>query len=73
MGKVKAWAQDEFEKSLATKEQQAGFGVSNPRQGGLNVCGIDLSDEELATIDKEFREWLDAYEKSFGDKEGKLP
>lgn len=67
MGKVKAWAQAEFEKSLATKEQQAGFGVSNPRGSGLNVCGIDLSDEELATLDKEFLEWLDAYEKSFGD------
>ena len=67
MGKVKAWAEAEFEKSLAIKEQQAGFGVSNPRGNGLNVCGIDLSDQELATLDKEFREWLDAYEKSFGD------
>jgi hypothetical protein len=63
MGKVKAWAQDEFEKSIAIREQQAGFGSAK----GLNVCGIDLSDEELATIDKEFMEWLDAYEKSFGD------
>jgi hypothetical protein len=63
MGKVKAWAQDEFEKSLATKEKQAGFGSAK----GLNVCGIDLSDEELATIDREFMAWLDAYEQSFGD------
>jgi hypothetical protein len=63
MGKVKAWAEAEFEKSLAMKEKEAGFGSAK----GLNVCGIDLSDEELATIDKEFLEWLDAYEKSFGD------
>jgi hypothetical protein len=70
MGKVKAWAEAEFEKSLAIKEQQAGFGVSNPRRGGLNVCGIDLSDEELATLDKEFCAWLDAYEASFGDNYG---
>ena len=67
MGKVKAWAEAEFEKSLAIREQQAGFGISNPRRNGLNVCGIDLSDEELATIDKEFSAWLDAYEHSFGD------
>jgi hypothetical protein len=39
----------------------------DPRSSGLNVCGIDLSDEELATLDKEFNDWLDAYEASFGD------
>jgi hypothetical protein len=71
MGKVKAWAEAESEKSLAIKEKQAGFGVSNPRLGGLNVCGMDLSDEELATLDKEFCAWLDAYEASFGDNYGK--
>jgi hypothetical protein len=62
MGKVKAWAQDEFEKSLATKEQQARFGAGNPRQGGM----VD-SDEAWAQFDKEFNDWLDAYEASFGD------
>jgi hypothetical protein len=30
-------------------------------------AGLTLSDEELATLDKEFNAWLDAYEKSFGD------
>ena len=39
----------------------------DPRGNGLNVCGIDLSDQELATLDKEFNDWLDAYEASFGD------
>ena len=36
------------------------------RGKGLNICGIDISDEELATVDREFHEWLDNYEKSFG-------
>jgi hypothetical protein len=29
--------------------------------------GLDVSDEELAQFDKEFNDWLDAYEASFGD------
>jgi hypothetical protein len=62
MGKVKAWAEAEFEKSLAIKEQQAGFGVSNPRRSGLQS-----DDADLAQFDKEFCAWLDAYEHSFGD------
>lgn len=62
MGKVKAWAQAEFEKSLAMKEQQAGFGVGNPPNRGM----VD-SDEAWAQFNKEFNDWLDAYEKSFGD------
>ena len=66
MGKVKAWAQDEFEKSLAIKEQQSGFGVGNPRHRGM----VD-SDDAWAQFDKEFNDWLDAYEKSFGDNCGK--
>ena len=62
MGKVKAWAEAEFEKSLAIREQQAGFGVGNPPNRGM----VD-SDADLAQFDKEFNDWLDAYEKSFGD------
>lgn len=30
------------------------------------VRGMDISEEELAQFDKEFNEWLDAYEASFG-------
>ncbi len=62
MGKVKAWAEAEFEKSLAIKEQQAGFGVSNPRRNGLQS-----DDADLAQFEAESNAWLDAYEHSFGD------
>jgi hypothetical protein len=55
MGKLK--------ESLIIEQEQQDIN----RSGGLNVCGLDLSDEELATIDKEFNAWLDAYEASFGD------
>lgn len=67
MGRVKAWAEAEFEKSLAIKEQQAGFGVSNPRLGGTQCDDADLAQWEV-----EFNAWLDAYEHSFGDREGGL-
>lgn len=30
------------------------------------VSGLDITDEELAQFDKEFNEWLDMYEASFG-------
>jgi len=33
----------------------------NPRTSGL-----EITDEELAQFDKEFNEWLDMYEQSFG-------
>ena len=62
MGKVKAWAEAEFEKSLAIKEQQAGFGISNPR-----LSGLQCDDADSAQWEVEFNAWLDAYEKSFGD------
>ena len=35
----------------------------DPRNSGIQ----NISDEELAVFDREFNEWLDAYEKSFGD------
>lgn len=66
MGRVKQLFNEYWEKNLAKKEKEAGFGSAK----GLNVCGIDLSDEELATFDKEFKEWLEAYEKSFGKQGG---
>ena len=36
---------------------------NDPRVSGIQ----NISDEELAVFDREFNEWLDAYEKSFGD------
>jgi hypothetical protein len=55
MGRVKAWAEAEFEKSLAIREQQAGFGAQSDE------------DAPSSSWELEFNEWLDAYEKSFGD------
>jgi hypothetical protein len=54
MGRVKAWAESEFEKSLALREEQAGFGAQSD------------GDEPSSNWELEFNEWLDAYEKSFG-------
>jgi hypothetical protein len=74
MGKVKAWAEAEFEKSLAKKEKQAGFGVGNPRHRGMvdsDWAQMVGSEEAWAQFDKEFCAWLDAYEASFGDNYGK--
>jgi hypothetical protein len=31
------------------------------------VRGMEITDEELAQFDKEFNDWLDRYEQSFGD------
>jgi hypothetical protein len=70
MGKVKAWAQAEFEKSLAIREQQAGFGVGNPRHRGMvdsDWAQMVGSEEAWAQYEAEFNDWLDKYEHSFGD------
>jgi hypothetical protein len=61
-GSTRLVFQAEFEKSLAIKEQQAGFGVSNPR-----LSGLQCDDADSAQWEVEFNAWLDAYEKSFGD------
>jgi hypothetical protein len=63
MGRVKAWAEAEFEKSLALKEKEAGFGVSSPRINALP----NFDESNLAQWEVEFNAWLDEYEKSFGD------
>lgn len=67
MGRVKQWAEAEFEKSLALREAQAGFGVSNPR-----LSGLQCDDADSAQWEVEFNAWLDAYEQSFGDQGGGL-
>ena len=67
MGKVKAWAQDEFEKSIAIREQQAGFGKA-PLISKEDWVAQGMADQrDWAEFEKEFSAWLDAYEASFGD------
>ena len=52
MGRVKAWAETEFQESLAIREKEAGF---------------DDSDAPSPSWELEFNDWLDRYEASFGD------
>ena len=66
MGKVKQLFNEYWEEKLAKAEK-------HQRQLELDLAQNDLSAEEWATYTKEFNEWLDAYEKSFGDKDGRLP
>ena len=66
MGKVKAWAQDEFEKSLAIREQQAGFSEV-PLVSKEDWVAHGMADQrDWAQYEAEFNAWLDAYEASFG-------
>jgi len=67
MGKVKAWAQDEFEKSFAIREQQAGFGKAPLISKEDWVAHGMANQQDWAQYEVEFNAWLDAYEKSFGD------
>lgn len=70
MGKVKQLFQEMWEEKLLADEQR-----STSSSGSRN----ETDDQALADMvnyeqyRKEFEEWLDAYEKSFADKDGKLP
>ena len=65
MGKVKQLFEQMWEEKLLRDEQHMTSSSSS-----LNLP----SDEQaLAQYNKEFEEWLDAYEKSFADKDGRLP
>jgi hypothetical protein len=67
MGKVKAWAQAEFEKSLALREKQAEFSKA-PLVSKEEWVKHGMADQrDWAQYEAEFSAWLDAYEKSFGD------
>lgn len=68
MGRVKQLFNEYWEEKLAKAER-------HQRQLELDLAQNDLSAEEWATYTKEFNEWLDAYEKSFGNKDnnGRLP
>ena len=67
MGKVKAWAQDEFEKSIALREQQAGFSKAPLISKEDWVAHGMANQQDWAEYEKEFSAWIDAYEASFGD------
>jgi cephalosporin-C deacetylase-like acetyl esterase len=66
MGRVKQLFNEYWEEKLAKAEK-------HQRQLELDLAQNDMNAEEWATYTKEFNEWLDAYEKSFGDDEGRLP
>jgi hypothetical protein len=71
MGKVKAWAQDEFEKSFAIRELD--FGSRDVLRKVPLISKEDwvahgmANQQDWAQYEAEFSAWLDAYEKSFGD------
>ena len=66
MGRVKQLFNEYWEEKLAKAEV-------HQRQLELDLAQNDMNAEEWAQYTKEFNEWLDAYEKSFGDDEGRLP
>lgn len=66
MGRVKQLFNEYWEEKLAKAEK-------HQRQLELDLAQNDMNAEEWAQYTKEFNEWLDAYEKSFGDDEGRLP
>lgn len=75
MGKVKQLFQEMWEEKLLAEEKHytSGSSVGSPNTGGGGLPHLPQDSQELAQYTKEFEEWLDAYEKSFADKEGNLP
>ena len=67
MGKVKQLFQEMWEEKLLAEEKRYTSGSS------VGSSPFPQDSQEWAQYTKEFEEWLDAYEKSFADKEGKLP
>lgn len=69
MGKVKQLFTQAWEEKLLRDEKR-----STSSSGSRNESDQALSDlADYERYRKEFEEWLDAYEKSFADDEGKLP
>jgi len=59
MGKLK-------ESIIAKQEQLDSRLYKVSANNDPRISGLDISDEELAQFDKEFNDWLDRYEASFG-------
>ena len=70
MGKVKQLFQEMWEEKLLAEEKHY---TSSSSVGSVGSSAFPQDSQELAQYAKEFEEWLDAYEKSFADKEGNLP
>lgn len=70
MGKVKQLFHEMWEEKLLADEQRF-TSSSGSRNETDDQAQSDMVNYEQYR--KEFEEWLDAYEKSFADKEGKLP
>lgn len=73
MGRVKQLFTESWEEKLLADEQRS---TSSCGSRQLELFPDDQALAEMADYEryrKEFEEWLDAYEKSFGDREGKLP
>ncbi len=71
MGRVKQLSMEAWEEKLLRDEQH--YTSSCGSQGSQRDLGYPTDDQALAQYEAEFNAWLDAYEKSFGDEEGKLP
>ncbi len=67
MGRVKQLSMEAWEEKLLRDEKRYGSSC------GSQDLGYPTDDQALAQYEAEFNAWLDAYEKSFGDEEGKLP
>ena len=65
MGRVKQLFNEYWEEKIAQAE-------ANDNQLKLDLAqdAMDMDSEEWAIYTKEFNEWLDAYEKSFGKQGG---
>jgi hypothetical protein len=63
MGRVKQLFNEYWEEKLAKME-------THQRQLELDLAQSNLSAEEWAQHQKDFEQWLDAYEKSFGKQGG---
>ena len=64
MGRVKQWAREELEESLARDEKQMSLNLCHT-QGSTKeyqvMNGLEDTDQAWAEYNKEFNDWLDNY------------
>ncbi len=71
MGKVKQLFMESWEEKLLADEKRFTSSSGSPKKP--KQLELFPDDQAQAQYEAEFNAWLDAYEKSFGDREGKLP